>query len=107
VSSPPEAADDEDFQASDAWQADDAVVGFYYRGVLARVSHGLELGMVRSASGREIPFHFQHVVVMGEGGAAGLSQGQVVGFDVGWTSHGLVVTRIQPVTEAPGPRSER
>ena len=58
---------------------------------------------------RSIPYPnpFQHVVVMGEGGAAALSQGQVVGFDVGWTSHGLVVTRIQPVSEAPGPRSER
>jgi len=105
VSAPPEAAEDDGFAAADSVEHPDAVVGSYYRGVLIRLSHGLELGTVRSASGREIPFHFGHVVVIGEGGAAGLTQGQVVGFDVGWTSRGLVVTRIRPM-EAPGPRSE-
>jgi len=73
----------------------------FYRGTLIRLLHGMGAGVVRSAAnGREIPFELQHVVVLGGGSSGGrleLSEGMEVGFDVGWTSRGLRVTKLFPV----------
>jgi len=70
----------------------------FYRGTLIRLSRGGGHGVVRSAStGREVPFEFQHVVVLGDPGRTGaveLREGMTVGYDVGWTSRGLRVTKI-------------
>jgi hypothetical protein len=69
----------------------------YYRGVLARVYYGSESGVVRSeASGREYRFKAPHVDIRGPlPRVSGLREGMTVGFDLGWTSHGLVVTVIR------------
>jgi len=59
-------------------------------------------GIVRSHSGKDIPFEFPFVSVVGAaiGGAKSgielLREGDVVGFDVGWTSKGLCITTIRP-----------
>jgi hypothetical protein len=59
-------------------------------------------GVIRSHSGREIRFQFPFVSVVGAqigGRTPGielLHEGDSVGFDVGWTSHGLRVTTIRP-----------
>ena len=64
--------------------------------------------MVRSHSGKEILFEFPFVAVVGAGiggrmpGIELIREGDVVGFDVGWTSRGLRVTTIQPHA-APAP----
>jgi len=73
----------------------------FYRGTLIRLSRGGGAGVVRSArDGREIPFERQHVTVLGDPGGSGqveLREGMPVGYDVGWTSRGLRVTKLFPV----------
>jgi hypothetical protein len=72
--------------------------GLFYRGKLVHLFWGTESGTVRSASGRDIPFRFPHVRIVGEpAGFAALREGMDVGFDVGWTAHGLCVTVLRPL----------
>lgn len=75
----------------------------FYRGTLIRLTRGGSFGVVRSAhDGREIPFERQHVTVLGTAGAADgpeLREGMAVGYDVGWTSRGLRVTKLFPAPE--------
>lgn len=70
----------------------------FYRGSIARFSRSSETGSLRSASGREIAFDLQNVTLLGElrrapGGHA-IEVGLEVGYDVGWTSRGLRVTKL-------------
>jgi hypothetical protein len=75
----------------------------FYRGVIISLNRATLKGMVRSDSGREIRFQFPYVEVVGApigGHAPGidlLHVGDRVGFDVGWSSSGLVVTKIKPL----------
>jgi len=61
-------------------------------------------GLIRSFSGKEIAFRFPYVQVAGAplgGKMPGINllrEGDSVGFDVGWTSHGLCVTTIRPAS---------
>lgn len=74
----------------------------FYRGVIVRLNRATLRGLVRSDSGREIPFEFPFVAVVGAplgGRAPGidlLRVGDPIGFDVGWSSKGLVITIIKP-----------
>jgi hypothetical protein len=74
----------------------------FYRGLVLFLDRVRGRGIIRSHSGREIRFEFPFVTVTGAalgGRAPGidlLHQGDSVGFDVGWTSKGLRVTRIKP-----------
>lgn len=74
----------------------------FYPGLLVFLDRARRRGCVRSFSGREIEFQFPFVSVVGApigGRAPGLDllkEGDEVGFDVGWTSKGLRVTRINP-----------
>ena len=76
--------------------------GNFYPGMIMRLDRVRGRGIVRSHSGKEIPFQFPHVAVIGAqigGKAPGiemLNEGDSIGFDVGWTSHGLCVTVIKP-----------
>jgi hypothetical protein len=79
----------------------------FYRGTIKRLFGGSAMGMVLSDSGREITFAAAHVIVTGAVQRFdGLREGMRVGFDVGWTSHGLRVTllHIEPKPEAAGGR---
>ncbi|HKD66469.1 MAG TPA: hypothetical protein VKB84_06480 [Candidatus Binataceae bacterium] len=75
----------------------------FYRGVIINLNRATLKGKVRSDSGREIPFQFPHVAVVGAaiGGLAPgmemLRVGDHIGFDVGWSSKGLAVTKIKPL----------
>lgn len=73
----------------------------FYRGTVIRLFPGAGAGVVRSAaSGREIPFVLEHVELSGrarDDGRLELREGMEVGYDVGWTSRGLRVTRIFPL----------
>lgn len=65
----------------------------FYRGRIKKLFHGSQMGVVRSGNGRDIPFTFRHVTMVGSAHRfEDLREGMVVGFDVGWTSKGLVVT---------------
>jgi hypothetical protein len=69
----------------------------YYRGTITRVYYGSETGVIRSdASGREYRFKWPLVEIRGPiPRVNGLREGMAVGFDVGWTSSGLIVTAIR------------
>ena len=69
----------------------------YYRGTITRVYYGSETGIIRSdASGREYRFKWPLVEIRGPiPRVNGLREGMAVGFDVGWTSSGLLVTTIR------------
>jgi len=69
----------------------------YYRGTITRVYYGSETGTIRSdASGQEYRFKWPFVDIRGPiPRVNGLREGMQVGFDVGWTSSGLVVTAIR------------
>ncbi len=80
--------------------------GNFYPGMLMRLDRTRGTGVVRSHSGKEIPFEFPHVSVVGAPiggkmpGIEMLREGESVGFDVGWTSSGLRVTVIKPKGDA-------
>ena len=80
----------------------------FYRGMIMRLDRSRGRGLVRSHSGKEIPFEFPFVTVVGAGiggrmpGIELLSEGASVGFDVGWTSRGLRVTVISPKSPSAG-----
>lgn len=68
----------------------------FYLGTVRRLFPGAGLGVVRSDTGREIPFVAAHVVVTGSAERFDdLREGMRVGFDVGWTARGLRVTLLQ------------
>jgi hypothetical protein len=76
--------------------------GNFYRGMIMRLDRARGRGAVRSHQGREVPFEFPFVEIAGAPpggrfpGMDLLSEGDSVGFDVGWTSGGLRVTVIKP-----------
>jgi len=68
----------------------------FYHGVIATVNWSRGTGVVRSGNGREIPFEFQFVTMIGgQRRIEHLLPGMRVGFDVGWTSKGLRITTIK------------
>lgn len=79
----------------------------FYVGTIRRLFPSAGLGMVRSDSGREIPFAAVHVVINGTVHRFDdLREGMRVGFDVGWTSRGLRVTVINVRPDQVQPRRE-
>jgi hypothetical protein len=82
----------------------------FYRGTLVQVARGGGRGVVRSLqTGREIPFEREHMVVLAPRDGTGwfeLREGMTVGYDVGWTSRGLRVTKLFPAPPAPAVTAE-
>jgi cold shock CspA family protein len=79
-------------RAPDANEAD----GRFYRGVVLKLSRGAQCGTIRSGSGRELPFIFAHVTMVGARRRFDdLREGMHVGYDVSWTSKGLRVSVIR------------
>jgi hypothetical protein len=87
-------SEDQDQDQDESWAEDRSnLAGSFYRGTIERLFRGSQVGVVRSASGREIPFEFLHVSMVGPlRRYDDLREGMQVGFDVGWTSSGLRVT---------------
>lgn len=69
----------------------------YYRGTITRVYYGSESGTIRAdESGREYRFRWPIVEIRGPiPRVGGLREGMRVGFDVGWTASGLIVSVIR------------
>lgn len=68
----------------------------FYRGTIRSLRRGTGRGTIRTAGGRDIPFVFQFVTMVGPYQRFDdLREGQSVGYDVSWTSHGLRVSMIQ------------
>jgi hypothetical protein len=78
----------------------------FYEGLIVFLDRVRGRGVIHSLTGREIRFEFPFVSVIGAtlgGRSPGidlLQQGDTVGFDVGWTSKGLRVTKIKPARKA-------
>ena len=74
----------------------------FYHGTILRVYPGRRSGFLRTGNGREVVFAMPDVEILGTThGFAALREGMYVGFDLGWTSRGMRVTRIR-VYEAAG-----
>jgi hypothetical protein len=68
----------------------------FYAGTIKKLYVGAGMGVVRSATGREIPFAAAHVILVGPlRRFEELREGMPVGFDVGWTDKGLRVTVLR------------
>jgi len=74
--------------------ADDPRARFYIE-TIVRLHSGSRSGIVRTGSGREVPFVANGVRFLGDGGFAALREGMEVGFVVGWTSRGVRVTTLR------------
>jgi len=78
----------------------------FYPGLIIFLDRFRGRGAIRSYSGREIRFEFPFVSIVGAPlggrtpGLEWLREGDTVGFDVGWTSRGLRVTKIKPAARA-------
>ncbi len=69
----------------------------FYHGVISKIYWSNETGVIRSDSGRDIPFVFAFVTLIGapRQDINFLRPGMRVGFDVGWTSKGLRASVIK------------
>ncbi len=68
----------------------------YYHGIIRRLSHRKGTGVVCTASGKDVRFSYQMVLMSGPvRSPKGLREGMVVGYDLGWGDHGLRVTKIK------------
>ena len=74
----------------------------FHQGVISKLFPSNNMGLVRAESGREIPFSFEFVLLFGAAkNPADLKEGQEVGYDLGWTSKGLRITKIKVYSSPP------
>ena len=68
----------------------------YHHGVVTKLFPSNNTGIVRTESGRELTFSYELVILCGEAKTpADLKEGETVGYDLGWTSSGLRITKIK------------
>jgi hypothetical protein len=73
----------------------------YYHGTILQLHAGSRTGVLRTSSGRAVPFAGRDLEIVGTSrGFASLRPGLEVGFDLGRNSRGLCVSLIR-VYEAP------
>ena len=76
--------------------ADSGTAEKYYRGTIRGLQCGAQRGIIRSATGRNIPFVFAFLTMVGpQRRFDDLREGMEVGYDVSWTSRGLRVSVIR------------
>ncbi|HYT56602.1 MAG TPA: hypothetical protein VEQ38_18005 [Verrucomicrobiae bacterium] len=87
---------------------------FFHQGVITKLFPSNNTGVVRTESGRELTFSYELVVLVGEAKSPlDLKVGEPVGYDLGWTSNGLRITKLKtyPKTGAeidpPGSEGQR
>ena len=69
--------------------------GPFYRGTVVTVHYGSGNGLIRTGNGHEVHFVVPFVDFLDGRKIHDLMEGMEVGFDVGWTSKGLRVTKIK------------
>ena len=80
-----------DNQPNSTAQAD-----YYHQGVIVKLFPSNNMGVVRTESGREVRFSYDLVILSGEVKTPlDLREGERVGYDLGWTSAGLRITKIK------------
>ncbi|MFQ5682005.1 MAG: hypothetical protein ACE5HC_01920 [Candidatus Binatia bacterium] len=71
-------------------------IDLFHHGVITKLFPSNDMGLIRTEGGREVPFSFQLVVLLGKDTKPNeLKEGEKVGYDLGWTSHGLRVIKIK------------
>ena len=79
---------------------------WFYHGVISKIFWSNETGVIRSDAGKDIPFAFPYVTLLGapRQDIRYLHEGMHVGFDVGQTSRGLraTVIKIYPPLQGQG-----
>ena len=79
----------------------------FHHGVISKLFPSNNMGVVRTESGREVQFAYDLVVVLGDvQKPADLKEGMEVGYDLGWTSKGLRVTKIKVGLSSPALKRE-
>jgi hypothetical protein len=69
---------------------------YYHHGVIVKLFPSNNMGVVRTESGREVRFSYDLVILSGEVKTPlDLREGERVGYDLGWTSGGLRITKIK------------
>jgi hypothetical protein len=69
---------------------------YYHHGVIVKLFPSNNMGVVRTESGREVRFSYDLVILSGEAKTAlDLREGERIGYDLGWTSGGLRITKIK------------
>ena len=75
----------------------------YHHGVIVKLFPSNNMGVVRTESGREVRFSYDLVILSGEAKTPlDLREGERVGYDLGWTSAGLRITKIKTYPRSPG-----
>ncbi|MGH7826645.1 MAG: hypothetical protein ACREQ7_15915 [Candidatus Binatia bacterium] len=68
----------------------------YHHGVITKLFPSNNTGVIRTEGGREVPFSYDMVILVGETkDPHHLREGETVGYDLGWTSSGLRITKIK------------
>ena len=68
----------------------------YHHGMITKLFPTNNTGVVRTESGRELTFSYELVILCGEAKTvAELREGELVGYDLGWTSSGLRITKLK------------
>jgi hypothetical protein len=68
----------------------------YHHGVIVKLFPSNNMGVVRTESGREVRFSYDLVILSGEAKTPlDLREGERIGYDLGWTSGGLRITKIK------------
>lgn len=76
----------------------------FHQGAISKLFPTNNMGLVRTESGREVPFSFEFVILLGEAkNPSDLREGQEVGYDLGWTPKGLQVTKIKVFSSPAAP----
>ena len=69
---------------------------FYHQGRITKLFPSNNTGVVRTESGRELTFSYELVILCGEAKSPlELKVGEPVGYDLGWTSNGLRITKLK------------
>ncbi len=69
---------------------------FYHQGIITKLFPSNNTGVVRTENGRELTFSYDLVILCGEAKSPlELIVGEEVGYDLGWTSSGLRITKLK------------
>jgi len=69
---------------------------FYHQGIITKLFPSNNTGVVRTENGRELTFSYDLVILCGEAKSPlELRVGEQVGYDLGWTSSGLRITKLK------------
>jgi hypothetical protein len=68
----------------------------YHHGIVVKLFPSNNMGIVRTESGREVRFAYDLVILSGQAKTPlDLREGERIGYDLGWTSAGLRITKIK------------